>query len=118
MSAPNQDFEVDEGSSRDVIVPLTVNGGPYNVVDGIVHWWASPSQFDNAASVPIKFFTGSGVAVNTVGGQSTVSIFIQPGTTTGLGQRKLFHQCIHVRGDGVRIPLFSGTMTVNKRLVV
>ena len=120
MTIANQDFDIDEGSTRTLAVPLTVDGAPYGVPGGSsVDWWASPSQFDVAGSVPIKKSTGAGgITISTVSGQSTLFIFIQAGDTVGRGQKKLFHQARITRLDGVVVPLFSGTMTVHKRLVV
>jgi len=119
VSAPNQDFEVDEGATRTISVPLTQNGVPYIVpVGSTITWWASPSQFDAAETVPIKKSTATtGVAVTTSGSQSTVAISIQAADTIGRGQKKLFHQARIALSGGVVVPLFSGTMSVIKRLV-
>jgi hypothetical protein len=119
MSVPNQDFEVDEGSTRTINVPLTQNGAPYETpLNSVIDWWASPSQFDASGSVPIKkdSITG-GIAVTTNDGQSTVAISIQSADTVGRGQKKLFHQARITLVGGQTVPLFSGTMSVIKRLV-
>jgi hypothetical protein len=122
MTIANQDFEVDEGASSTIAIPLTSNGAPYAVpVGSIIDWWASPSQFDAAGAVPIKRTTtgGSpGLVVSTVSGQSTLYVAVYSTDTINRGQKKLFHQARIIRSDGVVVPLFSGTMTVNKRLVV
>jgi len=119
---PNQDFEIEEGASYVLTVPLTVGGAPYAVpVGAVVNWWASPSQFDDPASAPIKrglAGLGSGITVSTVGSQSTLSIALAPADTVGRGQKKLFHQGRITLAAGNQVPLFSGTMTVHKRLVV
>lgn len=118
MTVANQDFDVDEGSSRNVTVPLTNNGAPYVVpAGGVVRWWASYSQFD-ATPVIQKSTAFASVGLSTAGGQTTVSVFLQAGDTAGLGQKKLFHQAWLNTPDGTTLPLFSGTMTVVKRLVV
>ena len=119
MSVSNQDLEVDEGAVRTVNVPITSNNSPFEIPGGsLVEWWASPSQFDASGSVPIKKSTASGsVSFSTVGGQSTVSFTIQAADTLGRGQKKLFHQARVVLSGGVIVPLFSGTMSVIKRLV-
>lgn len=119
MSMPNQDFEVDEGSTRTISVPLTQDGAVYEIPGGsTVEWWASPSQFDTSGSVPIKKSTAtSGVSFSTSDGQSTVAIAIQAADTIGRGQKKLFHQARITLSGGVVVPLFSGTMSVIKRLV-
>jgi predicted component of type VI protein secretion system len=114
MSVPNQDFEVHEGSTITVNVPLTQDGAPYVVpVGATVDWWASPTQFDASASVPIK----KGLVVTTLGGQSTAAIPLQSADTIGRGQQKLFHQGRITLSGGQVVPLFSGTMSVIKRLV-
>jgi hypothetical protein len=119
MTVANQDFEIDEGATRTLLVPLTVDGAPYVVPGGAtINWWASPSQFDDAAAVPLKKSTTSGIVVSTVGSQSSLQITLSTSDTVGRGQKKLFHQARITRADGVVVPLFSGTMTVNKRLVV
>jgi len=118
MSTTNQDFTVTEGETRTLLVPLTFNGAPYTVPGGSnIEWWASPSQFDAAGSVPIKR-TNAQIGVVTAGGQSSVSIPIFSSDTIGRGQRKLFHQCRITLSSGVVVPLFSGIMTVVKRLIV
>jgi hypothetical protein len=119
MTVANQDFDVDEGSHRTLVVPLTANGAPYEVpVGSVLEWWASPSQFDASASVPIKKSSTSGnVSFVTASGQSTLYVTLGPGDTAGRGQKKLFHQAWITRPDTVELPLFSGTMTVVKRLV-
>jgi hypothetical protein len=120
MSVPNQDFEVIEGAPHTLSVPITWNGMPYEIpVPSLIEWWASPSQFDAAASVPIKKSTALGdVTFVTNGGQSTVVIYLQGSDTVGRGQKKLFHQTrMTIVSSGVIVPLFSGTMSVIKRLV-
>lgn len=120
MTVANQDFEVTEGSPFTLSVPLTSNGAAYAVPPGgVVHWWASPSQFDDPANVPIKKSTTAGsVSVVTSVGQSTVYASLTNIDTIGRGQQKLYHQARLTYPDGATHPLFSGTMTVVKRLVV
>jgi hypothetical protein len=120
MTIANQDFEVTEGSPFTLIVPLTVDGGAYTVPPGsAVHWWASPSQFDDAAGVPLKKSTIAGtVVVTPEGGGSSVGVFLTSTDTVGRGQKKLFHEARITLASGATHPLFLGTMTVIKRLVV
>ncbi len=118
MSTTNQDFTVTEGETRTLVVPLTFNGAAYTVPGGSnIEWWASPSQFDVAGVVPIKR-TNAQISVATTSGQSTVSIPVFSSDTIGRGQKKLFHQCRITLSGGVVVPLFSGIMTVVKRLIV
>lgn len=119
MTIANQDLGIDEGATRTLVIPLTVNGAPYVVPDGaIIKWWASPSRFDDPNTVPSKKVTGTNLLVSTVDGQSSVQITMYPGDTVGYGQKKLWHEAWITLLDGITVPLFSGTMTVHKRLVV
>jgi hypothetical protein len=111
----NQDFEITEGSGYILSVPLSSGILPGGA---IVNWWASPSQFDAAGSVPLKKVSPTSITITTVGSQSVVAVYLNNVDTLGLGQKKLFHQARVTLTDGSTQPLFSGTMTVVKRLVV
>jgi hypothetical protein len=91
MTIANQDFEVDEGASSTIAIPLTSNGAPYAVpVGSIIDWWASPSQFDAAGAVPIKNYRRlTRLVVSTVSGQSTLYVAVYS-TDTSIGVRRSF----------------------------
>jgi hypothetical protein len=115
----NQDFEIPEGDTRTVSVPLVdADGAVFAVPAGAtVRWWASRSPFDGNAAL-IKKTTPGTIALSTSGGQTTVNVALVDADTRGRAFKRLYHEGYVAQLDGQILRLFSGTMTVTKTLVV
>jgi hypothetical protein len=110
----NQDFYVDEGDPKTVLVPLfNPDGTPYAAPGGATGlWWASGSKYDDPDDAAIKH----AVTLTTGSGQTTVSVPLIATDTQGRAGR-WYHECrLLISGNPIRV--FSGTMTVRKTLVV
>jgi hypothetical protein len=115
----NQDFEIPEGDTRTLSVPLKLGDGlPYTVpAGGIVYWWASRSMHDGAGAL-IKKASPATITFTTVGGGTTINIFMVSSDTLGRAWQNLYHEGYVVQADGVKVRLFSGILKVSKTLVV
>lgn len=112
----NQDFEIPEGDTRTLTVPLKLgDGSTYTVpVGAVLHWWASRSMHDGAGALVKKV---SPTTITVTGG-SNMNIFMVSSDTLGRAWQNLYHEGYVVQADGVKVRLFSGTLKVSKTLVV
>jgi hypothetical protein len=114
----NQDFEIPEGDTQSIAIPLFDRAGsPFTLPGGaVVYWWASRSQHDGVAAL-IKKQTPTTIVLAQVGEGTTVNIAFAAADTTGKAWQNFYHEGYLVQLDGVKLRLFSGTMKVTKTLV-